>query len=191
MLGPLENTIVRFTTHYIMDKENILKEKKAIGVIVCRMQVPYLTESHKNVVNTVIHRHSRIVMFLGTTNKPINMRNPYPFEFRKQMIETNFPEVEHLTIVPLPDIEEDNALWVMILDKMISSFLSHDESAVLYGSRDSFIPYYKKDNGQFDCVELSQTDYDSGTQLRELSAIKLPEYNVEAAQAILWALNQK
>jgi hypothetical protein len=44
---------------------------------------------------------------------------------------------------------------------------------------------------QFDCVELSQTDYDSGTQLRELSAIKLPEYNVEAAQAILWALNQK
>jgi hypothetical protein len=173
-----------------MDKDKLLKEKRGIGVIVCRMQVPYLTDSHHSVVNTVLNRHERIIMFLGTTNKPVDFKNPYPFEFRKQMIEKEFPDVKHLTIIPLPD-NEDNALWVKILDSLILSFLSKEESAVLYGGRDSFIPYYKKDAGRFDCVELSPNDYDSGTQLRELSAIKLPEYTVESAQAILWALNQK
>lgn len=174
-----------------MIKENLLKEKKGIGVIVLRVQVPFLTDSHKAVINTVLNRHDRVIMFLGTTNAPINPDNPYPFEFRKQMIEATFPDIEHLTVVPLPDIKDDNPLWVKVLDSLISAFLSHDESAILYGGRDSFIPYYKKDNGKFDCIELSPTDYDSGTKLREISAIRLPDYSVEAAQAILWTLNQK
>ena len=66
---------------------NLLREKKDVGVIVCRMQVPYLTESHKAIINTVIQRHPRVVICLGTTNKLIDEKNPYPFLFRKSMIE--------------------------------------------------------------------------------------------------------
>lgn len=172
-----------------MDKDNLLKERRAIGIIVCRMQVPFLTDSHRAMVNTVINRHSRIIMFLGTTNKTIDERNPYPFEFRKQMVTESFPDVDNLTIIPLPD-NDDNALWVKILDSIISSFILYDEQAVLYGSRDSFIPYYKKDGGKHECVELAPVDYDSGTELRALTAITLPKYTKDAAQAILWTLRQ-
>jgi hypothetical protein len=174
---------------------SFLKEKKGIGVIICRMQVPKLTESHKKMILTVCERHQRIVIFLGTTNKPIDKKNPFPFEFRKEMIlETTFAvsAVESLhtfNILPLPD-NKNNKKWVNNLDTMIQSFLAAKEEAILYGGRDSFIPYYKKDGGKFECSELAAEDYDSGTELRALAAIKLPEYSEDVANSILWTLNQ-
>lgn len=167
---------------------NLLREKKDVGVIVCRMQVPYLTDSHKAIINTVIQRHPRVVICLGTTNKPIDEKNPYPFLFRKSMIEQTFQN-ENITIVPLAD-NPDNKKWVDVLDTMIGAFLNKDEEAVLYGGRDSFIPYYKKDKGKFKHIELAPTDYDSGTQLRELMSLNLPKYSRDAANAIIWTLRQ-
>lgn len=169
--------------------DNLLKEKKGIGVIVCRMQVPYLTESHQLIVKTALSRHSRVVIFLGTTNAPIDEKNPYPFEFRKKMIEKTFVN-NGITIIPLPDIKEDNKMWVTILDNFISSFLAYGEEAMLYGGRDSFIPFYKKEMGKFFTIELAPTDYDSGTELRELNSINCPEYTIETANAILWTMRQ-
>ena len=169
---------------------NLLKDKKGIGVIVCRMQVPFLTESHKKMIETVKDRHKRIIIFLGTTGKTIEPKNPYPFEFRKQMIMSSFEDSASFNIVPLPDQANDNALWVKTLDTLIQTFLAFEEEAVLYGGRDSFIPYYKKDNGMFQSVELAPNDYDSGTDLRHLTSIEQPNYSPEAAAAILWAIRQ-
>ena len=167
---------------------NLLKEKKDVGVIVCRMQVPYLTDSHKAVINTVLERHPRVVICLGTTGELIDERNPYSFVFRKQMIEQSF-DTQNITIVPLAD-NTVNKEWVKSLDTLIGAFLNFDEEATLYGGRDSFIPYYKKDNGKHICTELAPTDYDSGTELRTLASLNLPEYTPEAAIAILWTLRQ-
>lgn len=153
------------------------------------MQVPYLTESHQSIVKTALERHARVVIFLGTTNSPIDEKNPYPFEFRKEMIEITFPD-ENLTIIPLPDIKDDNKMWVTILDSLISAFLGFDEEAVLYGGRDSFIPFYQKEDGKFTTIELAPTDYDSGTELRALNSINIPKYSIEAAQSILWTIRQ-
>lgn len=168
---------------------NLLREKKDVGVIVCRMQVPYLTESHKAIINTVIERHPRVVICLGVTLKPIDEKNPFPFLFRKSMIEKTFNN-KNITIVPLADQPDNNKKWVNDLDTIIKSFLNKGEEAILYGGRDSFIPYYKKDKGEFNYVELAPTDYDSGTQLRELVSLNLPEYTPEAANAILFTMRQ-
>jgi hypothetical protein len=167
---------------------NLLREKKGVGVIICRMQVPYLTESHKSMVNTALDRHNRVVIFLGTTLQVIDEKNPFPFLFRKKMIELTFNN-DAITVIPLAD-SKNNKLWVEILDSLIGSFLCKGESAILYGGRDSFIPYYKKDKGKYDCVELAPTDYDSGTELRELTSINVPTYTPESAQAILWTIRQ-
>lgn len=168
---------------------NLLKEKKGVGVIVCRMQVPYLTESHQAIVKTALNRHQRVVIFLGTTGDIIDEKNPYPFVFRKGMIESTFLE-DRITILPLPDIKDDNKLWVQTLDRMISSFLGFDEDAILYGGRDSFIPFYKKEAGKFMTIELAPADYDSGTELRSLLSLELPPYRKDVAQAILWTIRQ-
>ena len=173
---------------------NFLKEKKGIGVIICRMQVPKLTDSHKKMITTVCERHQRVVMFLGTTNKPIDKKNPFPFEFRKSMIlNTHFPvdilDTTSINVLPLPD-NADNLQWVSQLDNLIQAFLAAGEEAILYGGRESFIPFYQKDKGKFSCSELAAEDYDSGTELRALAAVKLPDYNEQVANSILWTLNQ-
>ena len=98
--------------------------------------------------------------------------------------------IDTITIVPLPDIPDDNKLWVTILDKFISSFLGTGEEAILYGGRDSFVETYKKFDGKFSTTELAPIDYDSGTELRALHSIHIPKYSVETASAILWTLNQ-
>ena len=169
---------------------NLLKEKQGIGVIICRMQVPYLTDSHKAMIETVLNRHRRVIIFLATTNKPVDPKNPFPFEFRKKMILSTFEDNDDINIVPLPDQKDDNAGWVRTLDQFIQTFLAYEEEPVLYGGRDSFIPYYQDDNGKFKCVELSPNDYDSGTDLRHLISIEQPQYSKEAAAAILWTLRQ-
>jgi hypothetical protein len=169
--------------------EQLLNDKRAVGVLVARMQVPYLTESHKKMINTVIQRHGRVILFLGVTNKPIDKKNPFSFRFRSQMINQTFHENGGMTVHPLPD-NEDNSLWVKTLDSLIQAHLNVGENALLYGGRDSFIPYYKKDNGKFDSIELEQQDYDSGTELRLINSVEEPAWSTPVARAILWTLNQ-
>ena len=169
---------------------SLLKEKKGIGVIIARMQVPYLTESHKATINTVLDRHKRVIIFLGVSQDSMDFKNPYPFDFRKEMIRYTFGNNKNINILPLPDKKNDNKGWVDMLDSFIDSMLSVGEEAILYGGRDSFIPYYKKDNGKHQCVELAPKDYDSGTELREMVAMDMPDYTPESAQAILWTIKQ-
>ena len=175
---------------------SLLKERSGVGAVICRMQVPYLTESHKKLIKTVSDRHSRLIIFLGTKNDKMSMENPYPFEFRKQMIlyanesaEESFLIDDNTTIIPLPD-RNGNGVWASILDSLVEAFLSNGEEAVLYGGRDSFIPSYEEGKGKFDCRELAPSDYDSGTALRKLASVEQPKYSPEAANAILWAINQ-
>jgi hypothetical protein len=168
---------------------NTLKAKESVGVIIARMQVPYLTESHKATINTVLERHNRVIIFLGT-NDDMNFKNPYPFDFRKEMIVETFSEYTNIDILPLPDQKDNNAAWVKTLDSFIGAFLFKGEGAILYGGRDSFIPYYEKEAGKYNCVELAAKDYDSGTELRELVSYEMPKYSIGTAKAILWSIKQ-
>lgn len=176
-----------------MDKKTLLKDKRALGVIVARMQVPNLTHSHRSLLASCFNRHDRSVVFLGTGGG-ISADNPYPFLFRKQMIEAYLSLCANtdwsVSIMPLPDNPSDNKMWVFVLDSLIKAQIVEGEGAVLYGGRESFIPYYKKDAGSFETVQLAPQDYDSGTQLRLLSSVALPKYSAEAAQAIIWTINQ-
>ena len=69
--------------------------------------------------------------------------------------------------------------------------LAYPKEATLYGGRDSFIDIYRDNGGQFTTQELSQDDYDSGTDLREIESHKPLTYSVETARAILATLKLK
>lgn len=162
------------------------KDSNTIGVIISRMQVPYLTDSHVNLIKTIQARHNKMVILLGVC-EAINIKNPFSFDFRKQMINEHLRP--HDIIIPLQD-NADNKKWVEMVDLMVESSLYKDETAILYGGRDSFIPYYKQDNGKFETTELLPEDNDSGTELRNLASIKLPVYSREVAEAIIYTINK-
>jgi bifunctional NMN adenylyltransferase/nudix hydrolase len=133
-----------------------------VGVLVARMQVPKLHDVHRHLVDTVCANHKKVIIFLGVPVVEQTKRNPLDFASRKSMIQKEYPDV---TILPLRD-QRDNNTWSEILDYKIQEPFG-DRTTLLYGARDSFIPFYK---GKYQTVELignNDQDKISGSSIRE------------------------
>lgn len=137
-----------------------LSANAEVGVIVGRFQVAELHEAHRDLIQTVVDRHPRTIIFLG--NAPImgSYENPLDFDCRAQMIKDEFPEV---TVLFIPDCRCDIA-WSSNLDYLISGVVQPGRKVVLYGSRDSFIKGY---HGRYDTQELVSEVHISGSKVRE------------------------
>ncbi|MDR2540747.1 MAG: hypothetical protein LBD11_02975 [Candidatus Peribacteria bacterium] len=149
------------------------------------MQVPYLTDSHQKMIKTVQDRHPRILILLGVAkDSQITERDPFTYDFRKQMLQQYLRP--HDDIQGLMDCPESDEEWVKLLDHTVKIYLFPEETAILYGGRESFIPYYLGHNGLFKTQELAPAENDSGTALREIVATLPPVYSPDTACAILW-----
>lgn len=169
----------------------LLKDKDSLGVIIARMQVPRLTESHKALISTVLSRHNNVLIILGRNPEDgLTLRNPFSVNFRSMMIRKLY-RYESLLITSVDDNREDNKTWVKDTDKNIDLYKPEKDTAVLYGSRDSFIPYYLKDGGKYRCIELEEIPNISGTQLREEAIEKPLVYTEDVANAILKTIRLK
>ncbi len=134
-----------------------------ISVVVGRFQVHELHEAHKYLIDQVVLNHKKSIIFLGVPKVIGTKQNPLDFGTRKKMIQSEYPDS---VILSLPDNRDDN-LWVKELDKRIREVFPIG-NVLLYGGRDSFIPFYKNGNGIFDTKELEQTTYVSGTEVRKI-----------------------
>ncbi len=118
-----------------------------IGVIIGRFQIHELHEAHKEMIGEVLKRHEKVILFLGVSPTLSTRRNPLDFRSRKLMIEEAFNK--DIIILPIND-RKSNKIWSDQVDTKIREVESIG-SVVLYGSKDSFIPYYE---GKFDTIEL-------------------------------------
>lgn len=147
-----------------MELETIVNpDEFDIGVVVARFQVDKLHEQHEKFMDFVTNRHKKVILFLGQPKTLPTRRNPLDFVTRKLMVQKYYPTV---TIVALQDNRSDEA-WGKILDSEIRKYFPSGKP-LLYGSKDSFIPYYIKGNGRFDTTELISGDVETnGTAIRE------------------------
>ena len=133
--------------------------KSDYGVVIGRFQVPFLHEGHRNLLEIVDHNSKNMIVLIGVSPCKSTERNPLNFECRRDMIQNCFPKA---IISPINDVPTDEE-WSENLDRKITEIVG-DGSVILYGSRDSFIPYYY---GKFPTCEI-ETIYDiSGTEIRE------------------------
>ncbi len=137
-------------------------QKTDIGVIVGRFQVDQLTPGHHDLITSVLARHKKVIIMLGTTVTKVTRNNPLDFPSRKMMIQEAYPE---LIILPIRDMQSDE-VWSQVLDHRIREIFDNG-TVTLYGSRDGFIPYYK---GKFQTQKLAATLDISGTKIRQAIA---------------------
>jgi bifunctional NMN adenylyltransferase/nudix hydrolase len=169
-----------------MKTENDQKIDTAeVGVIIGRFQVPDLHEAHKEVIQHVIDKHPRVLIFLGLAADACKCTytNPLDFPTRKAMIESSFPNVE---IHYIKDQKED-ALWSKELDRQIHQFTGPGQKCVLYGGRDSFIPHY---NGKFPTVELVPSRIIAGKEIRKNVGIK-SKNDPKFREGVIWAVENQ
>lgn len=143
------------------------------GVVIGRFQTPELHSEHIKLIQYVLDRHEKVILFLGVSPTLANKKHPMDFITRKYMIEEQFG-VSKLTIMPLSDNKSDE-IWSKQLDSKIKEVFPLG-SVTIYGSRDSFIPHYK---GVNNVLELEPEIFISATDIRELASKKViasPEF---------------
>jgi len=129
------------------------------AAIIARFQTPYLHAGHCQLLEEVRAQHQKVVVVLGVSPVTGARRNPYDFATRERMIKSAYPEVVAL---PLSDHPSD-AVWSAQIDQLLSLTFPADRF-LLYGGRDSFIPYY---SGRLATQELPEYTPDSATEIRE------------------------
>lgn len=163
-----------------------MKEKTTkadVAIVVARFQVHALSEAHIELIETVRSNHNKVVIFLGLAPTVGTRNNPLDFESRKQMILGKFPDVNVLYIKDIPD----DTIWSKKLDEHITDMLLPNQTAVLYGGRDSFISRYF---GKFPTVELESKKYLSGTELRKEISSKV-KASGDFRAGVIWAVHNQ
>lgn len=166
--------------------KTIMNPREAIadvGILVGRFQVHELHEAHRDLLDTVLQKHDRVIIFIGLSPLKNTVNNPLDFNTRKRMIHEAYPDIEVYYVKDNPCDET----WSKALDREINQFLKPHQSAVLYGSRDSFIPHY---SGSFETKELESTKYISGTEIRKRIANKYTQSPAYRAGAIAASLDR-
>lgn len=156
---------------------------KDVGVIVGRFQVDSLHQGHIDLIQKVLNNHSKVIIFLGLSPCKCTVRNPLDFEARKQMILSKFPNIIVLYILD----QYSDIGWSDNLDSQVQNIIGPNQSVMLYGSRDSFIKYY---SGRFDCTELEQTVFISGTDIRKKIANTVSG-TAEFRKGVIWTVNNQ
>lgn len=136
-----------------------------LGAIVGRFQVPELHEGHRQLIQFVKEQNGQVMILLGVSQVLGSKRHPLDFVTREKMIKAEFPDA---IVAPLPDMPTDEA-WSQNLDALVRMVNPLGE-VILYGGRDSFIPYYK---GKFKTYEIELKYAPSGTDVRHIAANKV------------------
>lgn len=157
-------------------------ETHEIGVIVGRFQVHDLHDAHRGIIESVIAKHKKVIMFLGVAPTLVSKHNPLDFVARKEMILQAFPQ---LTVLALPDMPSDKD-WSKTLDQRIRE-AAPVGGVMLYGGRDSFITHY---SGDFTTKELEQKVFVSGTEVRKNVSSEVKSTSDFRAGVIYAAYNQ-
>lgn len=162
---------------------DVKEEKTDVGVIIGRFQVDDLHPAHKDLIETVMSRHKKTIIFLGLSPLKCTTNNPLDFEARKQMITFIYPSV---TVLYIKDMVTDT-VWSKKLDEQISDITGPNQSVTLYGGRESFIDHYK---GRHNCIELEETQnsFLSGTAIRK-SISKEVKSDPMFRRGVIWASN--
>lgn len=132
------------------------------GVVIGRFQVPALHIGHRFLLTHAKERHAALIIIVGVS-PALDEKNPLSFEERREMLLEVHPDA---SIVPLSDHPSDEA-WSALLDALVET---HADDAMLYGSRDSFIPFY---SGRFPTHFVEPVKSPSGTDIRH-EVISLP-----------------
>jgi bifunctional NMN adenylyltransferase/nudix hydrolase len=137
------------------------------AVIIARFQTPYLHEGHRYLLDGIKARHHKVIVVLGVSPVKGSKRNPFDFYTREKLLKTTYPE---FVILPLADHPFDE-VWSANLDELLLNTFPNEEF-ILYGSRDSFIPYY---SGYLHAQELPERGDHSATVIRNEYADKVME----------------
>jgi len=129
-----------------------------LGVVIGRFQVAELHGGHRHLIDHAADRHPNVLVIIGSSRGYPTVRNPLSFTVRRAMVLAEYPNASVVELHDNPSDEE----WSKRVDALIGA-LYPDSKAILYGSRDSFIPHY---SGSYEVAVVPKIASVSGSEIR-------------------------
>ncbi len=140
-------------------KKAIDPKNYEVGVVVGRFQTDELHEGHINFIDQVFENHKKVIIMVGISRITGTKKNPLDYASREAMIKQIYPKA---VVLPIRDERFDDR-WSQNLDNLVTQPYG-EKKIVLYGSRDSFIPYY---SGKYPVIELEDSGDYNATNIRD------------------------
>lgn len=155
-------------------------ESESLGVVVARFQSPELHAGHRYLLDSVLARHTRLLVVLGTPRTYVpTAKNPLDYATRRELVRRHYPTA---LVAELSDCRDD-AMWSRQLDAIVMRHAPVGD-AVLYGSRDSFLRYYV--GGAYRGAEIEPIEDISATELR-LEAVTHPSNTADFRRGVIYS----
>lgn len=144
------------------------------GLIVGRFQ--HIHSGHEKLINIGLNLCDKVLVFIGSCDEELTIRNPFSFEYRKELIYKIFSnEIDdgRLILYPLKDLTNENDLspkWGEYVFNEANKVLGNIPSVMIYG----------KDKNIFKCFSKSVVENVSeiliDRKYLNISATKMREY---------------
>lgn len=123
---------------------------------------------HAAVIRTALEQAKEVVVVVGSSFAARNIRNPFTFQERKEMIKSVFP-TERVKVVPVSDYPYDDNKWVKAIQKVVDETIPHAQDVGLIGhSKDSSSYYLKIFPRWKNHVEVPNVDNINATDIRKV-----------------------
>lgn len=143
------------------------------GIIVGRFQ--HIHKGHEKLINTGLKLCRKLLVFIGSANMEKSKKNPFEYEYRKELIELIYKdEIENgkLILAPINDLEDPTLLdesWGQYVIENARNILNEMPSLIIYGKdKDIFKCFPKKIVKNISEVYFDRKQLEiSATQMRE------------------------
>lgn len=96
---------------------------------------------HQSVIDEALKQAKEVVVVVGSSFAARNIRNPFTFEERKQMIKSVYPS-DRVKVVPVSDYPYDDNKWINAVQKVVSEAVPHAKDIGLIGHSKDNTSYY-------------------------------------------------
>jgi nicotinamide mononucleotide adenylyltransferase len=134
---------------------------KHLGVLIGRFQAPILHFGYRSLISQAINSCDFIIVFICCTGNSPDKRNPFSFEFRKELLNVIINKPKQFLFLPLYDTIKDED-WSNNLDSKIKEFKFSKIS--LFDGKGSLTSY----TGMFPVKNIDTVGNCSSTIIREI-----------------------
>lgn len=151
---------------------------------------------HLNVLSKSLEIAEQVLILIGSCNSASNIKNPFTYEERVQMICSvlSAEQKSRVKFIPVPDYYNNNNYWITEVQNKVSQFIENDASTALVGFYKDASSYYLNLFPQWDFVQLEQKEMLNATDVREIlfsRAQKPLDYNIYHTDNDLNSLENK
>lgn len=132
---------------------------------------------HKAVIDKALEKADKVIVLIGSSFAARDLRNPFTFEERKEMIESVYSD-QNVLCLPLSDYPYSDQKWISKIQELVKNNTNENEKIGLIGHSKDHTSYYLNLFPDWGSVEVENVDEINATFIRNQILSYKWQYNI-------------